>query len=157
MQCLRARYQSTVTPLDRGIVCSKRPVLESRWPDLLFRPHLDAEVVRSTSVYEGKLVRFAPDGTLDRTVGLPVENATSVIFGGPNLDIAYVTSMKRVVKGVRQREREAGGLFAVYGRARRPRHSGAALPGLMSSRANPIWNSPACRGASGIATRAILV
>jgi hypothetical protein len=90
-------------------------------------------------------------------VGLPVENATSVIFGGPNLDIAYVTSMKRVVKRVRQREREAGGLFAVYGRARRPRHSGAALPGLMSSWAKPIWNSPACRGPSGIATRAILV
>ena len=41
--------------------------------------------------------------------------ATSVILGGPNLDIAYVTSMARVVKGVRQCEREAGGLFAVYG------------------------------------------
>ena len=47
--------------------------------------------------------------------GLPVGNATSVIFGGPNLDIAYVSSMARVVKGVRQCEREAGALFAVYG------------------------------------------
>ena len=28
-----------------------------------------------------------------------VENETSVIFGGPNLDIAYITSMARVVKG----------------------------------------------------------
>jgi L-arabinonolactonase len=77
---------------------------------------VDAEgFVWSTSVYEGKLVRFAPDGALDRTVSLPVENATSVMFGGPDLDIAYVTSMARVVNGVRQREREAGGLFAVYG------------------------------------------
>ena len=106
----------------------------------------------STSVYEGKLVRFAPDGTLDRTV----ENATSVIFGGPNPDIAYVTSMAQRREG--SPPTRAGIWGAVRGlRARRPWHSGAALPGLMSSWANPIWNSLACRGASGIATRAILV
>jgi sugar lactone lactonase YvrE len=69
----------------------------------------------SASVYEGKLVRFAPDGSLDRCVGLPVESTTSLSFGGPNLDIAYVTSMARTVKGVPPKEREAGGLFAVYG------------------------------------------
>jgi sugar lactone lactonase YvrE len=87
VRCLPARSHFTVTPLDRGIVCSNGPC-------------------------------WSPDGRtfyLARTVGLPVENATSVIFGGPNLDIAYVTSMARVVKRVRQREREAGGLFAVYG------------------------------------------
>ena len=32
---------------------------------------------------------------LDRLVGLPVESTTSLSFGGPNLDIAYVTSMAR--------------------------------------------------------------
>jgi len=71
--------------------------------------------VWSVSVYEGKLVRFAPNGKLDRMVGLPVENATSLSFGGPNLDIAYVTSMARAIKGVPQRESEAGGLFMVQG------------------------------------------
>jgi len=77
---------------------------------------VDAEgFVWSVSVYEGKLVRLAPDGRLDRIVGLPVESTTSLSFGGPNLDVAYVTSMARAVKGVRPREREAGGLFAVYG------------------------------------------
>jgi sugar lactone lactonase YvrE len=77
---------------------------------------VDAEgFVWSVSVYEGKLVRFAPDGRLDRTVGLPVESTTSLSFGGPNLDVAYVTSMARTVNGVKPREREAGGLFAVYG------------------------------------------
>ena len=64
---------------------------------------------------KGKLVRFAPDGRLDRVVGLPVESTTSLNFGGPDLDIAYVTSMARTVKGVKPREREAGALFAVYG------------------------------------------
>ena len=77
---------------------------------------VDAEgFVWSVSVYEGKLARFAPDGRLERTIGLPVESTTSLSFGGPNLDIAYVTSMARAVKGVKPKEREAGGLFAVYG------------------------------------------
>jgi L-arabinonolactonase len=77
---------------------------------------VDAEgFVWSVSVYEGKLVRLAPDGWLDRVVGLPVESTTSLSFGGPNLDIAYVTSMARTVKGVAPKEREAGGLFAVHG------------------------------------------
>jgi L-arabinonolactonase len=75
----------------------------------------DEGFVWSVSVYEGKLVRFAPDGRLDRWVGLPVESATSLSFGGPNLDIAYVTSMARTVKGIAPKEREAGGLFAVHG------------------------------------------
>ena len=77
---------------------------------------VDAEgFLWSVSVYEGKLARFAPDGRLDRVVGLPVESATSLSFGGPSLDIAFVTSMARTVNGVKPREREAGGLFAVYG------------------------------------------
>jgi len=77
---------------------------------------VDAEgFVWSVSVYEGKLARFAPDGRLDRIVGLPVESTTSLSFGGPDLDIAYVTSMARSVKGVAPRESDAGGLFAVHG------------------------------------------
>ena len=52
---------------------------------------------------------------LDRVVELPVESATSLIFGGPNLDIAYVTSMARPIGGVPSREFEAGMLFAVHG------------------------------------------
>ena len=71
--------------------------------------------VWSVSVFEGKLARFAPDGKLDRVVNLPVENATSLSFGGPDLDVAYVTSMARPIKGVRPREPNAGGLFAVHG------------------------------------------
>ena len=63
----------------------------------------------------GKLVRFAPSGQLDRVVGLPVESTTSLSFGGPDLDIAFVTSMARTVKRVKPKEREARGLFAVYG------------------------------------------
>lgn len=41
----------------------------------------------------GELRRFAPDGTLDRVVPLPTNKPTSVMFGGPELDLIYVTSM----------------------------------------------------------------
>lgn len=38
------------------------------------------------------LLRFAPDGHLDRVVELPVSHPTSCVFGGPNLDQLFVTS-----------------------------------------------------------------
>jgi sugar lactone lactonase YvrE len=42
---------------------------------------------------KGELRRYAPDGTLDRVVTLPSPKPTSVMFGGPELDIAFVTTM----------------------------------------------------------------
>ena len=41
----------------------------------------------------GELRRFAPDGTLDRIIALPTTKPTSVMFGGPDLQTIYVTSM----------------------------------------------------------------
>lgn len=38
------------------------------------------------------LLRFAPDGCLDRVVELPVSHPTSCVFGGPGLSTLYVTS-----------------------------------------------------------------
>ena len=51
--------------------------------------------VWSAAVYGGELRRFAPDGSLDRIVRMPVLKATSVMFGGPDLDTLYVTSMAK--------------------------------------------------------------
>lgn len=77
---------------------------------------VDAEgFVWSAEVYGGRLVRFAPDGTIDRLVGMPVDSVTSVMFGGAELDVLYATSMARPFQGRRRLEREAGGLFAVHG------------------------------------------
>ncbi len=44
----------------------------------------------------GDLVRYAPEGSIDRKIGMPVRNITSVNFGGDKLDEIYVTSMARV-------------------------------------------------------------
>jgi sugar lactone lactonase YvrE len=40
----------------------------------------------------GRLLRFAPDGRIERTVELPVAGVTSCCFGGTELDTIYVTS-----------------------------------------------------------------
>ena len=104
---------ATGTAINRRTFCSFPDVGLKGLPD---GATVDADgFIWSVSVYEGKLVRFAPDGRLDRWVGLPVESTTSLNFGGPNLDIAYVTSMARTVKGIAPKEREAGALFAVHG------------------------------------------
>jgi sugar lactone lactonase YvrE len=39
-----------------------------------------------------KIVRYAPDGRIDRLIDLPVERPTSCAFGGPGLDVLYVTT-----------------------------------------------------------------
>ena len=42
---------------------------------------VDAEgFVWSAEVYGGRLVRFAPDGTIDRLVGMPVDSTTSIML-----------------------------------------------------------------------------
>ncbi|MEH6525415.1 MAG: SMP-30/gluconolactonase/LRE family protein [Sneathiella sp.] len=66
-------------------------------------------------VYDGKLVRYAPDGMIDRIIEMPVKKVTSVNFGGPKMDVLYVTSMAKPPlprfpdDGVLR-----GSLFAIY-------------------------------------------
>jgi len=58
---------------------------------------VDAEgYLWNAQLIAGELVRYAPDGRIERTIGMPVRNITSVIFGGDRLDEIYVTSMARV-------------------------------------------------------------
>ena len=40
----------------------------------------------------GRLVRYAPDGTVSRVVDLPVDRPTCCTFGGPDLEILFVTT-----------------------------------------------------------------
>lgn len=55
---------------------------------------VDAEgYVWSATVFDGRLFRYAPDGTVDRVIEMPVCKITSVAFGGPDLDRLFVTSM----------------------------------------------------------------
>lgn len=71
--------------------------------------------VWSCKVYSGRLIRFDPSGVVDRIVGHPVNSTTSLVFGGPNLDIAYVTLMARPHRNAYRKEAEAGAVFAIHG------------------------------------------
>lgn len=65
--------------------------------------------------YSGKLVRYAPDGSEDRVISMPVKNVTSVMFGGPELDVLFVTSMaKAPLLGYPTDGKMRGALFAIY-------------------------------------------
>ncbi len=85
---------------------------------------VDAEgCLWNAQLISGDMVRYAPDGSVERRIGMPVRNITSVAFGGDKLDEIYVTSMARVKHpAVHDRfAREikpqflAGGLFRITG------------------------------------------
>jgi L-arabinonolactonase len=57
--------------------------------------------------------RYSPDGRLDRRIELPTLRVTSVMFGAPDLDVLYVTSMG--LGGFPEDRAADGGLFAIVG------------------------------------------
>lgn len=64
----------------------------------------------------GRIVRYRPDGTIDRTIALPVTNPTCLCFGGAGLKTLFVTSAtKFLTQEQRAREPLAGALFAIEG------------------------------------------
>jgi D-xylonolactonase len=68
------------------------------WPDGLA---VDAQGgVWIAAVFSAHIMRFRPDGTLDRKVQLPVKKVVSLVFGGPDLrDFYVVTAQSRNQKG----------------------------------------------------------
>ncbi len=54
---------------------------------------VDAEGFVWSAKWDGwRVVRYAPDGSVDREIELPVQRPTSCMFGGPDLTHLYVTS-----------------------------------------------------------------
>jgi L-arabinonolactonase len=61
-----------------------------------------------------RVTRYAPDGRLARTIKLPVRQPTCPAFGGPGLDVMYVTSASiGLDDAARAQQPQAGGLFAI--------------------------------------------
>ena len=76
---------------------------------------VDAEgFVWSAQPVFGRLVRYDPKGTIERIIDLPVSRGTSCMFGGPNLDILYVTTMRGALSDEQlAQEPLAGSLLAL--------------------------------------------
>jgi L-arabinonolactonase len=87
--------------------------------------HIDGATVDAAGGYWlavvgiGQLRRYRPDGTLDRTIRLPFSNPTKPAFGGPDLDVIYVTSTQLPITqpGVGGADLN-GGLYAVHAGAK---------------------------------------
>ena len=77
---------------------------------------LDAEGCLWSAIVGGsRLAQYAPDGALMRVVELPASHPTSVAFGGPNLDILYVTTIGASVLGIEPTGALAGAVLTVEG------------------------------------------
>ena len=78
---------------------------------------VDAEgFLWNAQVYDGKVIRYAPDGSVDRVIQMPVKKVTSVNIGGPNMDVLYVTSMaKPPLPRFPEDGALRGSLFAIHG------------------------------------------
>lgn len=76
---------------------------------------VDAEgCLWSAEIHAGKVVRYTPEGRLDRCVQMPVTGVTSCAFGGDHFETLYITTATQGLTDQQLEEQPlAGGLFAV--------------------------------------------
>lgn len=118
--------------LDDGTVSNKRLFVSNEQdPGAPDGGTVDADgCFWSAQILAGRIVRYTPAGKVDRIVEFPVATLTSVMFGGPDLDILYVTTMGELSPGaaafvaanpvpagkaIGLGQPGVGGLFAVHG------------------------------------------
>lgn len=78
-----------------GRLGGRRLFSDERLPGFCDGSAIDAQGYLWNARFAGScLVRFAPDGRVDRIVELPVTNPTSCCFGGGDLRTLYVTSAR---------------------------------------------------------------
>ncbi len=74
----------------------------------------DAEGFLWIAMFDGALLRYAPDGRIDRTIALPVSRPTACAFGGADLATLFVTTARfRLAPEKLAAETHAGGLLAL--------------------------------------------
>lgn len=100
---------------DSGAVSNRRKIVETADAGAPDGGTIDEEGYLWNAQWDGwRLARYAPDGTVDRIVELPVQKPTSCMFGGPYLGTLYVTSaIWDLTPEQLANQPHAGGLLAV--------------------------------------------
>jgi len=80
--------------IESGSVANRRVLVDvpesDGFPDGLT---VDAEgFIWSAKFNGGQVIRYDPEGARERVLRMPVQRPTSCVFGGPNLNILYVTT-----------------------------------------------------------------
>jgi len=102
--------------LDGGTVRNRRPFVSTAElggiPD---GATVDAEGHVWSAICEGgKLVRFRPDGSIERIIAMPLKFPASVMFGGPALDRLYVPTLSPAFLG-RPADPLDGSMYVIEG------------------------------------------
>lgn len=101
---------------EAGVPVNPRVLVETDpdggWPDGSIT---DSEGCIWNAEWDGaRVVRYTPDGKVDRVVGVPARRATCAAFGGPDLKTLYITSAwDRMSKDERKQWPHSGDLFAI--------------------------------------------
>lgn len=115
--------------IDTGQVANRRLFADTRElggiPD---GATVDRDGLMWMAICEGaKVVAFHPSGKVERVIDMPVKLPASVMFGGPDLDLLYVTTIDPALLG-RPSEEGAGDTWVIEGLGARgipePRYAG---------------------------------
>jgi L-arabinonolactonase len=115
--------------IETGAVANKRLFADTRElggiPD---GATVDSDGLMWMAICEGaKVVAFRPDGKVERVIPMPVKLPASVMFGGPDLDQLFITTIDPTLLG-RPPEDGGGDLFVIDGLGARglpePRYAG---------------------------------
>jgi sugar lactone lactonase YvrE len=66
-------------------------------------------------IMSGVILRFRPDGTLDRKIECPAPHPSSIAFGGSMLDTLYVTTVRATGMLIKSDHPASGTLLAIQG------------------------------------------
>jgi L-arabinonolactonase len=100
--------------LDLGAISNRRIFARSEGHGYPDGSCVDAEGFLWNARWEGScVIRFAPDGSIDRVLDLPVSRVTCCTFGGPDHSTLYITTSRlHLSEEELRRQPQAGGLFA---------------------------------------------
>lgn len=89
-----------------------------------------------------RIIRYTPDGRIDRILEVPVRQPTCVTFGGPNLDLLFVTSARL---GLKVPETGAGDVLVYNVKAQGLPESRFRIDSWPSIQGDEAWRAPMAR------------